>query len=183
MPILGTVASQFSGKPSSSFESIATATVGAGGESYVEFTSIPSTFSNLRIILIDDTTTGDVSIKAQFNGDTGSNYSWHTLYGDGGGSAYSDYNGISSTAYTSFARGGNGSGVFAGSIIDILDYKDTSKYKSASSLTGKDNNGNGVVWLSSGSWRSMDAITSIKIFPESGSFKQYSNFALYGMKG
>jgi hypothetical protein len=167
---------------STAYESIMTATVSTA-VGYVEFTSIPSTFTHLQIRLINDTSAGDINIRAQFNGDTGGNYSWHTLYADGGGSAYSDFNGVSSTYYGSFSRGGNGSGVFGASVVDILDYKNTNKYKTIKSLTGKDNNGGGAIWLSSGLWQSTTAISSIKIFPESGNFNQYSNFALYGIKG
>ncbi len=165
-----------------SYESIETATVGSGGTSYVEFTSIPSTFTHLQIRLINDTSAGDINIRAQFNGDTGSNYSWHTMYGTGG-AVYSDFNGVSSTYYGSFSRGGNGSGVFGASVVDILDYKNTNKYKTVRSLTGKDTNGSGILWFSSGLWQSTNAISSIKIFPESGNLNQYSSFALYGIKG
>ena len=166
----------------SSYESIMTSTVAGGGTSYVEFTSIPSTFTHLQIRLINDTSAGDINIKAQFNGDTGSNYSWHTLYGSGAG-AYSDFNGVSSTYYGSFSRGGNGSGIFGTSVADILDYKNTNKYKTVRTLAGKDSNGGGIIWLSSGLWQSTAAISSIKIFPDSGNFAQYSQFALYGIKG
>lgn len=182
MPILGIIASQNYPRVTNSYESIMTATVSTA-VGYVEFTSIPSTFTHLQIRAIADTTAGDVSIKAQFNSDTGANYSWHTMYADGGGSVYSDYSGVSSSAYTSFARGGNGSGVFSVSVIDILDYKNTNKYKTVKSFTGKDNNGSGIMWLSSGSWRNTNAITSITITPESGNLKTYTTFALYGIKG
>ena len=183
MPILGIVAS---GKTAStisttSYESIETVTVGTA-TGYVEFTSIPSTFTHLQVRLIADTSSGDVSITARFNGDTGSNYAYHTLYGDGSG-AYSNYNGVSQTSYVSFARGGNASGVFGTAVVDILDYKNTSKYKTVKSLTGKDNNGSGLVWLSSGLWQSTSAITSIRLTPESGNLNTYSSFALYGIKG
>ena len=183
MPILGIIASAITGNlVTNSYESIATVTVGSGGASNIEFTSIPSGFTHLQIRLINDTSAGDVNIRAQFNGDTGGNYSWHTLYGPGNGSAYSDFNGVSSTYYGSFSRGGNGSGIFGASIVDILDYKNTNKYKTVRSLTGKDSNGAGIMWLSSGLWQSTTAISSIKIFPESGNFNQYSQFALYGVR-
>ena len=73
--------------------------------------------------------------------------------------------------------------IYNGLIIDILDYKDTNKYKTLRGLGGNDANGSGYVSFNSGSWRSTSAITSIKLYPDTGSFNTYSHFALYGIKG
>ena len=59
MPILGTVASQFSSKPFGSYESIQTVTVGLGGAANVEFTSIPATYTHLQIRGISKTDRAD----------------------------------------------------------------------------------------------------------------------------
>jgi len=39
------------------------------------------------------------------------------------------------------------------------------------------------VFMSSGSWRSASAITSIKLFISGNNYVQYTTFALYGIKG
>jgi len=67
------------------FESIATVTVGSGGASYAEFTSIPSTYTHLQIRTMARGTRADVGdgLILQFNGDTASNYSSHYLYANG----------------------------------------------------------------------------------------------------
>jgi hypothetical protein len=67
-------------------------------------------------------------------------------------------------------------------ILDILDYKDTNKYKTARSLDGSDANGSGEISLRSGSWRNTAAITSITLTPTGTGIAQYSSFALYGIK-
>jgi hypothetical protein len=79
---------------------------------------------------------------------------------------------------------------FGTTVIDILDYANTNKYKTLRSLTGFDNNTTGgageqggVLFLSD-AWYDTSAITSISLFPESsGNFAQYSTYALYGIKG
>ena len=73
---------------------------------------------------------------------------------------------------------------FGVTIIDILDYANTNKYKTFRSLVGSDTNDtNGAVGLASGSWRSTSAITSITLSNNvSGNLAQYSSFALYGIK-
>jgi len=162
------------------FESISTVSVGSGGASSVEFTSIPSTYTHLQIranMLCD----GQQNIRVQFNSDTGSNYAWHELFGQGSSAS------AGASSSTSFMQIGyvqtsdaNVTGAF---VADILDYANTNKYKTMRSLNGSDGNTAGYILLRSGLWQSTNAITSIKIYPAgSNLFKQYSRFALYGVK-
>ena len=66
-----------------SYESIATVTVGAGGSSSVTFSSIPSTFKHLQVRGLVQLANGSGELDFRFNGDTGSNYSYHRIYGNG----------------------------------------------------------------------------------------------------
>jgi len=190
MPILGVIASSISGSiSSSSYESIATTTVGAGGTSSVTFSSIPSTYTHLQIRCISrairSSQTG-AELAVQFNSDaTTTNYRSHLLNGDGS----------SASAQTDQAFGGvyalrvPGSSALANnqgsSVVDILDYTSTVKNKTVRILTGYDNNGSGYLSLASGVWlNSSTAISSVSIIPAyATSIDQYSSFALYGIKG
>jgi len=181
-PILGIFASAVTGGLSvTSFESIATVTVGSGGAADVEFTSIPGTYKHLQVRAFHkSTTSGDYDFSFQFNSDTGSNYTKHQIGGNGS-DAYS-----TGTANTTQIPGGFMQlAQVGGTVIDILEYANTSIYKTARVLTGSDTNGGGNVGLRSGQWRDTSAITSIKFTPTSGAsaFAQYSHFALYGIKG
>ena len=190
MPILGTVASQFSSKPFGSYESIATVTVGSGGAASVTFSSIPGTYTHLQIRgLARNSRTvypssGDLY---RFNGDTAANYSWHSIQGDGG--AVSTRTAASPTGIVtnSIAAAGATSGIFGVIVFDILDYANTNKYKTTRALSGVDVNGTvggygGIVELVSGNWRSTSAITSITITTDEPNYVQYTQFALYGVK-
>jgi hypothetical protein len=74
--------------------------------------------------------------------------------------------------------------VFGGVVIDILDYKNTNKYKTVRILSGTEyNNSNGGVSFNSGLWQNTDAITTITLQPSGANFAEYSQFALYGIKG
>jgi hypothetical protein len=162
-----------------SYESIATVTVGSGGSSDVTFTSIPSTYKHLQIRYI---ARGSILTNSliQFNSDTGSNYSWHVLYGTGA-SALAAGGGTNSFMYASNIASATSN--FTGGVIDILDYASTSKYKTMRTLGGYDANGSGEIALFSGSWQNTNAITSIKLYPNSsGTYSQYTQFALYGIK-
>lgn len=159
-----------------SYESIETYTVGAGGQSTISFTSIPSTYKHLQI-RYSGFVANDAFIR--FNGDTGTNYSRHSLYGNGASAAA--YGAANETAmgFTYTASSTNPGAV----ICDVLDYANTNKYKTIKVLNGDDQNGSGIIMLASGNWRNTAAITSITIFEDSGVFGQYSSFALYGIKG
>jgi hypothetical protein len=181
--ILGILDSGGVAGAATSYESIATVTVGSGGAANAEFTSIPSTYTHLQIrAIVKNTANNNEGIRFRFNSDTGTNYSFHRLFGDGSSaSAYGEAN----TSYAGEASSSNSpqTNIFSAFIYDILDYKDTNKYKTARGLSGKDFNGSGNILLYSGSWRNTNAITSITIYPTQDNFAQYSQFALYGIKG
>jgi hypothetical protein len=172
----------------SSYESIATVTVGSGGAADVTFSSIPSTFKHLQIRYIARTARAsfpDDNLAIQLNGNTGSVYAQHQLNGNGstassgGGSSLTDMRLGRLTGSTALT------GNFAPGVIDILDYANTNKNRTLRSLTGNDNNGSGDITLMSGLYQSTTAVSSIKLFSQTGSnnFAQYSSFALYGIKG
>lgn len=168
------------------YDSIQTVTVGAGGSASVSFTSIPSTYSHLQVRILSRGTragTGYDYLLAQANSDTATNYSWHLLYGNGTSAATSANNSVSSMGVGVQPQASATANAFAVTILDILDYANTSKYKTFRSLSGQDTNDtNGVIELSSGNWRSTSAITSLTFTNNvSGNIAQYSSFALYGI--
>jgi hypothetical protein len=186
-PMLGIMASSISGSKAvtKSYESIQTVTVGSGGQSSVVFSSIPATFKHLQIRGIGRSTDGggaDVTGRLQFNSDTATNYSTHRLYGYGssaGADASSSTNGIS---FASILANGNLASCFSAAVCDILDYADVNKYKTTRSLSGGDYNTGGSIYLTSGNWRSTSAVTSILLFPSSGSWLANTTYALFGVK-
>ena len=163
-----------------SYESISTVTVGAGGSSSISFSSIPNTYQHLQIRYFAQSTSGESIPLMRFNSDTGSNYAWHQLYGDGSSAGSSGGTSSTSIFANNYPATAN---VFGGTVLDILDYANTSKYKTSRALGGYDINGGGQALLRSGLWMSTSAITTITFTPTSGNFAQYSSFALYGIKG
>jgi hypothetical protein len=177
---------QFTPAVTNSYESIATVTVGSGGQSIVSFTSIPSTFKHLQLRCLARTTgtvDNDVALLT-FNSDTGTNYSAHDLRGNGGVMAAGSYPSQTSMYLQRFAGGNQTSGRFGVVIADILDYANTSKYKTLRDIGGYDFNGTGNIYLASGLWMNTNAITSMSMTPaQGGVWAQYTQFALYGIKG
>jgi len=191
MPILGIMASAISGNltPLTGFVSIATVTVGSGGSSSIDFTNIPQVYKHLQVRAILRSTRSANSDGPLFrlgNGsvDTGSNYSWHFLKGDGSAASANGFATQSTLGLGDLPAASRTSGVFGVFVIDILDYQNTNKYKTLRTLAGADLNGGGSITLGSGLWQSTAAITSISMTSSTATnFSQYTQFALYGIKG
>ena len=190
MPILGIMASSMQGAVGN-FESISTVNVGVAGSATITFSSIPSTYKHLQIRFLAATTRliyGFDAMNLQMNGDTGANYAYHRVEGNGstaGAAGVASANNILLGDRTIGAAMPN---VYGTGVLDILDYANTSKYKTTRNLNGVDNNGTydgtyfPYIALASGLWQSTSAITSLTFTPNNGIFKQYSSFALYGIK-
>jgi hypothetical protein len=189
-PILGIWASQNYPRVTNSYESIATVTVGSTSQSAITFSSIPSTYKHLQIRGIarnsrnDD---GSQSTTMTLNGDTTfTNYRSHLMYGSGtSATAESNqlagyYGALGFTPAANFLAN-----AFSGQVIDILDYANTSKNKTVRVLWGLNSNGGSeYVGLNSFLWTNTNAVTSISIVSfATANFVQYSQFALYGIKG
>ena len=169
-----------------SFESIATTTVGSGGSSSVTFSSIPQTYTHLQIRALTRATALN-ALVIRYNSDaTSGNYKTHNLEGNGAtvtastGGAVTSYGYIAYPTYSTM-----NANMFGCSITDILDYTNTNKNKVSKTLGSYDTNNtvDGYVTLFSNVWLSTAAITNIQIFAQSANFAQYSQIALYGIKG
>jgi hypothetical protein len=184
-PILGIWASQNYPRSTTAYESIATVTVGSGGSASISFTSSPATYTHLQVRCLartDRALTAD-QLRITVNSDSASNYSDHILSGDGSSATASA---AANNTYMFLGRASAATAtasIFGATIIDILDYANTNKYKTLRSLTGVDFNGTGNISLTSGSWRNTAAITSIQVTFLGSLMDQYSSFALYGIKG
>jgi hypothetical protein len=186
MPILGIMASAMSANlwaPAGAYDSLSSITLSASASS-VTFSNIPSTYTHLQIRA---TARCDAAVtirnsSIRFNGDSATNYSVHELSASGSGSGGSAGYATQAEMEGFLVPGTSfGASVFGVTVIDILDYAKTNKYKTLRALSGVDNNGSGSIYMYSGSWRNTAAITSINLAPSSN-YVQYSSFALYGIK-
>jgi hypothetical protein len=189
MPIIGTIASGISGHLTSpsDFESIQTFTMANNSTTSVDFTSIPSTYKSLRMIVYIQGTADGQEMYAAFNNDTtGTNYTRQVMYNTGSGAGTSFYQ-ISQTAGRSFFYNPVGTATypytFIGYELYLPDYALTNKYKT-SIIDGWQHQASstGSITQHSGIWASTAAINRITITATTGAFAQYTQFALYGVK-
>lgn len=162
------------------YKKIASVTVGSGGAATIAFSSIPSTYTDLKILLSGRTTFSGVStaFRLYFNADTTSaNYTYRVLYavpttvGSESGNFKIHYtNGDTGTAST-----------FGNTEIYIPNYT-SSNAKSVHSDSLSENNAtaNGM-GLNAYLWSGTAVIDTVTLSLETGSFKEFSTATLYGI--
>jgi hypothetical protein len=168
---------------------ISSNTVGSGGVSSIDFTSIPSTYTDLVLKISARTNrTGSNytdDIYVQLNGDTGSNYGAKVLYG--GNSATGSFgSGSGSTVmYGGYAVGTDGTvNTFGNSEIYIPNYAGSTNKSLSADGVAESNSTTGVyVSLAAGIRLNTAAINQVTLKPANGTlFLQYSTAYLYGVK-
>lgn len=166
------------------FKKIQTITVGSGGSSTIEFTSIPQTYTDLKIVLsVRFSNAGTDTLGVQFNSST-SGYSARWVTGNGAtASSGSDTSSPLALGYQALGGSDTTASVFGNAEIYIPNYT-SSNNKSVTSDTVSENNAT-TAWqaLNAGLWSNTAAITSVTLKPYSGagSFVQYSTATLYGV--
>jgi len=166
-----------------SMTKIATVTVGSGGASSIDFTSIPGTMTDLMIHVSgrsDQSAAGTypwAEVQLQPNGSS-SGLTARNLYGFGG----SPYSNTSNSATGGMSTGNLGTAnTFGSTTIYIPNYAgSTNKSWSLDTVT-ENNSSMNINWLSAVLWSNTAAITSIKLSAQVGSFVQYSTATLYGI--
>lgn len=156
---------------------IATQTLSSTASS-ITFSSIPSTYTDLRLVIVASLTSGNDNLGLQFNSDTATNYSFTTLGGTG---ALAQSARGTSVTTIDFNDRGSMSTQLSTFTSDVFSYAG-STYKTTLNTTSNDKNGSGTVERTVGLWRSTSAITSIKIFTFSATTMAIGTTAtLYGI--
>jgi hypothetical protein len=161
----------------STYTPIATTTANGSVSTYT-FSSIPSTYTDLRLILNLGAQNAGNTYNLRVNGDTGSNYSQTEMWGNG--SAASSARRTSQTSiFAAGSRVGVPGTITAMYTIDLMSYSNATTYKTF--LNRQDAAAVGSL-AAVGLWRSTSAITSITIFADgAGNFVSGSTFTLYGI--
>lgn len=170
------------GGAAGAYELIST-TVLSTATASVTFNSIPAnTYKHLQLRVVGSLSTAtNNQMLIRFNGDSGTNYAWHSLTGDG--AAVASTAGATQSAIQAGIVGYNAN-TFSGSIIDILDYSSTAKNTTVRSLHGVYVSGGLIrAGIHSGVWLNTAAVSSIVVSDNNASFASGSRFSLYGIKG
>jgi hypothetical protein len=163
----------------STYEPIATTTLGTAAGT-ITFSSIPATYTDLRVVCVYTTANFGIYTTLRFNSDSGGNYSDTYIIGDGS-SATSARDG--SATFIGFGAYPNGisSGQFNFVSADIFSYAGSTN-KTSLLTSSLDKNGSGDVQRMVGLWRNTAAITSLTIATNGGTMSAGSTATLYGIK-
>jgi hypothetical protein len=145
----------------------------------IAFTSIPQTYTDLKISLIAGHNTMAGGFVIYFNGDTASNYT--SSYMLGTGSSQSGGSSINTSGIYNF--GDLGSSTIINLIeINVNRYTETNRHKSTSSIFSSKERGR--ILLNFGLWRSNSAITSMTLSFTNGTdtFATGTIATLYGIE-
>ena len=158
----------------STYTPIATTTLGSNTASYT-FSSIPSTYTDLVLVVVGKSDGVNADFGFQFNGDTSSNYSRTYLYGSG--SAASSGRTTSTTLMPIFNFSNVNTEV---NRAFIQNYSNSTTYKTA--LSRVDDAASLGTVAQVGLWRSTSAIDSIKVLSLSSAvLTTGTSLTLYGI--
>lgn len=159
---------------------ISSVTVGSGGVSQIDFTSIPSTYDDLVLYSsLRSEGTSTIAALLRFN-DSTTGYSEDEVWGTGSAATASP----DSNSYGGYAvSSAKTAGVFANSMVYITNYAG-STYKSSTSDSVTENNATAVeTSLMANLWSNTSAITKITLLRNgTNNFAQHSTAYLYGIK-
>ena len=164
------------------YEPIQSYTLGSASAS-ISFTSIPSTYTDLRIVvtgvLSGTGSAATITFNAGWNG-SDTSYGTTRLIGDGS-AASSDRNVNYPAVYLSYGAASNTTPWFFS--CDIFSYANTSTYKTCLHTASQDLNGSGVVGRNVTCWRNTSAISSIYVNLSGGTtYASGTTATLYGIK-
>lgn len=153
--------------------------------STITFTGIPNNYTHLQIrgtVLGSAAASG--SLQCRINGDSTAVYTRHELGGNGSTAyAYANTAQTSANMYGYYDNIANNNFPCA-FIVDILDYQNTTKFKTIRILSGMNKNGAnyGEVFFKSSLWQNASPVNSLSIFIGGQDMATYSSISLYGVK-
>lgn len=161
------------------FELIASSTVGAGGAASIDFTSIPSTYTDLCIkaSFRSDYSGQAIALRINPNG-SGSNMTGRVLLGSG--SSASSFTDV--IAYASSVADTSTANTFGNVEWYIPNYASSNNKSISVDFVTETNASAAIMGLSAGLWSVSTAISSISLLTTAGNLKQYSAAYLYGVK-
>jgi hypothetical protein len=158
---------------------ISSVTVGSGGQAAMEFTSIPSTYTDLLVKISGRSALSALGDNAtvSFNNST-ANQSQRSLYTEVTSSP-------TSYTYTTFYIWMPGStataSTFGSTELYIPNYAGSNNKSFSGDSVGENNGTRNDLALSASLWSDISAITSVKVTSNGGNWVQYSTAYLYGI--
>jgi hypothetical protein len=157
------------------YDKIATTTLGSAASNII-FSSIPSTYTDLVLVLVGKRTTGGNNLYINLNNDSSALYSRTVLFGTG--SVAGSTRNSNQITMTDFYVGLNASGDSL-HIMNFMNYSNTTTNKTVLWRNGRaDEATQAIVGL----YRSTSAINQIDLYTSGSTITAGSTATLYGIK-
>jgi hypothetical protein len=159
------------------YEKIASTTLGSATNT-ITFSSIPSSFTDIRLVLSAGFSTTGAALIMRFNNDSTSIYSFTSLYGNGStASSYRETNNNGIPLEMNFGLPNTQWSLWT---ADIFSYTG-STFKTALTTGSTDNNGSGIVYREVGLYRSTSVINRLDLVMGGVNFLTGTTATLYGI--
>lgn len=159
-------------------------TVGAGGAASIDFTSIPQTYTDLRIVLSTRfTSTGGANDTIWLNSINGNTSSFTDRVLRGDGSSASSFVPSETPLYIGQSPTASGTAnTFASHSVYIANYTSSNQKSISVDSVQENNQTTAYMGFTAGVWTQTSAITSLSFTTNSGNFAEYSTAYLYGVE-
>ena len=166
------------------YQLISSVTVGSGGASSIEFTSIPATYTDLCLKLSIRSAVADITDYVLMTVSSSTSYSSRLLYGNGSTATSSTWGSSTNTTLGIINAANNTASTFSNVETYIPNYLASQNKSLSSDCTQEGNTATNIyATLTAGLSSNTAAISSITLVTNSGSnFAQYSTAYLYGIK-
>jgi hypothetical protein len=165
--------------PTNTYTALATVTL-TGSDSSITFSSIPSTYRDL--IFVINGTPADTAYPVhalRFNSDSGNNYTYVGMTGNGSSAASGSNSSLSFASLGQAFGIGPGTSSYFSTIAQIMDYSATDKHKTV--LVRNNVSGVGVE-AQADRWANTAAITSVTLITSGGAgFATGTTINLFGV--
>lgn len=162
---------------------ISSVTVGAGGASTIDFTSIPGTYTDLCLVVsirLDAADTFNTTALRVNGSSTG--YTYRSLYGNGATAASSTDSGATFMGnYKTFPGNNDTANTYNNVIFTIPNYAGSTNKTFSIDGVGETNATTAWQTLTAGVWANTAAITQLTLINIGANYKQYSTAYLYGL--
>jgi hypothetical protein len=161
--------------PTSTYDLIASNVLSTNSSS-VSFSSLPSSYRDLIIVINGLGNGGEILADLRFNSDTGTNYSFIRMRGSG--SAATSTTGTAKTVITT-ELGFSNTSERNHQIFHVFDYSATDKNKTV--LIQENSNGVYGVVVAGARWANSNAITSVEVRSTTNTFATGTSIYIYGL--
>ena len=160
------------------FTLIASSTVGAGGAASIDFTSIPSTYTDLCLKYSLRNTTSEIWVNVKLNNAT-TNFSLRWLQGNGASAGSSNFANNVYMGFTTLST--DTTSTFSNGELYFPNYAGSTNKSFSSDMVTENNGTTAYAQMNANLWSNTAVINQITLVANTGNLAQYSTAYLYGI--